>query len=126
MTWKWDQSAGELSHNGKFVSKGYSGAGKGKNNPEMEGVRATGPIPAGKWYIRSPYNSNAVGPYVLTVWADDGQLDDVHARTKRSAFRIHGDSIKNPGTASKGCIILPRAIREQIWKSGDRVLEVVT
>ena len=43
----------------------------------------------------------------------------------RSAFRIHGDSVRAPGTASHGCIILPRAIRDHIWRSGDRDLEVV-
>lgn len=41
-------------------------------------------------------------------------------------FRIHGDSIRAPGTASHGCIILPRAIRDRIWASGDRALQVVT
>lgn len=125
MTWVWDQSAGTLSRDGKLIARGYSGAGAGKNNPAMETVRAVGPIPRGKWLIRAPYNSRAVGPYVLPVWALDNVLDDVHARTRRSAFRIHGDSIRAPGTASKGCIILPRAVREQIWKSGDRELEVV-
>jgi hypothetical protein len=39
--WTWDQSAGTLSRAGKIVARGYSGKGKGKNNPEMEGVRAT-------------------------------------------------------------------------------------
>ncbi len=125
MGWKYDQSAGELSHNGVVVAHGYSGAGAGKNNPAMEHVRATGPIPRGHWKIRAPYNSNAVGPYVLPVWAVDGHLDDVHAGTGRSAFRIHGDSVRAPGTASKGCIIVSRAVRHQIWQSGDRDLEVV-
>jgi hypothetical protein len=43
----------------------------------------------------------------------------------RSEFRIHGDSIAHPGMASHGCIILPRAVRDAIWRSGDRALEVV-
>jgi hypothetical protein len=43
----------------------------------------------------------------------------------RGEFRIHGDSIAHPGTASHGCIILPRAVRDAIWRSGDRALEVV-
>lgn len=121
----YDQSSGEFRHNGKLLATGYSGAGAGKNNPAMETVRATGPIPRGRWKIRAPYNSKTIGPFVLPVWADDGQLDDVHARTKRSAFRIHGDSARAPGRASKGCIILPRAVRDYIWESGDRDLEVV-
>lgn len=126
MTWQWDQSAGELRRDGKLISRGYSGAGRGKNNPSLQGVQGVGPIPAGRWKIGAPYNSANVGPYVLPLDAVDARPgDDKHAPTGRSAFRIHGDSIKAPGTASRGCIILPRAIRELIWKSGDRDLEVV-
>lgn len=43
----------------------------------------------------------------------------------RTAFRIHGDSISNPGTASEGCIILPPNIRIMIIQSGDTDLKVV-
>jgi hypothetical protein len=39
--WTWDQSAGTLHRDGKAVSRGYSGAGRGKNNPSLQGVRAT-------------------------------------------------------------------------------------
>lgn len=125
--WKWDQSAGELTRDGQFISRGYSGAGRGKNNPSLERVRGTGPIPAGRWLIVGPpYNSANVGPYVLKLFAADEPLpDDAHEATGRSAFRCHGDSIKAPGTASKGCIILPRRVRERIWASGDRELLVV-
>jgi hypothetical protein len=122
--WTWDQSAGELRRNGEVIAKGYSGKGKGKNNPALETVRATGPIPRGKWKIVGPpYNSSSVGPYALKVFADDGRLDDTHARTGRGAFRIHGDN--KTGTASEGCIILGPAMRRLIWESGDRDLEVV-
>lgn len=37
---------------------------------------------------------------------------------------IHGDSIARPGTASEGCVILDRSMREQIWSGGDHTLEV--
>jgi hypothetical protein len=37
---------------------------------------------------------------------------------------MHGDSKEHPGCASQGCIILPRPVREQVWHSGDRELEV--
>jgi len=123
--WTWDQSAGKLYHNGQLVSTGYSGKARGKNNPAMQGERGFGPIPRGKWKIVSRYDSKNVGPYALTLHAVDGKLDDTHAPTGRGAFRIHGDSARAPGTASQGCIILPRAIREKIWTSGDRDLEVV-
>lgn len=125
--WRWDQSAGELTQNGTFVSKGYSGKGRGKNNPALEGMVGMGPIPAGKWKIVRLYDSESVGPYALELHAVDATPgNDTHDRTGRGAFRIHGDSVKHPGDASNGCIILPRNVREKIWKSGDRDLEVVT
>ena len=123
--WKWDQSAGELTRDGKFVSKGYAGRGRGKNNPVMQAAVGVGPIPQGRWKLVELYDSKNVGPYAIKVFAVDGKLDDTHAGTGRGAFRIHGDSVRDPGNASHGCIILPRAIREMIWKSGDRDLEVV-
>lgn len=126
MTWRWDQSAGELSRDGVFVSKGYSGNGRGKNNPAMQGVAGVGPIPAGRWKIVRVYDSANVGPFALALDSADAKPgNDRHEPTGRSAFRIHGDSIRAPGTASRGCIILPRMIRELIWKSGDRDLVVV-
>lgn len=121
MGWKWDQSAGELTRDGVLISKGYSGAGRGKNNPAMQALVAVGPIPAGHWLITGRYNSANVGPAALILDPRPGTQT-----FGRSAFRIHGDSIRAPGTASHGCIILPRAIRDRIWASGDRSLEVVT
>lgn len=124
--WQWRQRKGELWRNGKLIAKGYSGAGKGKNNPDLESAVATGPIPKGKWAIGKPYNSANVGPYTIPLDALDSKPgDDKHMATGRGAFRIHGDSIKNPGNASKGCIIIPRAIREMIISSKDYLLEVV-
>jgi hypothetical protein len=43
----------------------------------------------------------------------------------RSGFLMHGDSKEHPGCASHGCVILPRAVREQVWTSGDSDLEVL-
>lgn len=117
--WLYDQSSGDLYRCQK-IAKGYSGFNAGKNNPDMENVRAVGPIPKGKWNIGEVYNSKNVGPFAI-VLTPDGTTETFD----RSAFRIHGDSIKNPGTASRGCIILPRVIREQIVASGDKTLLVV-
>ncbi len=118
--WTWDQSEGNLSRDGVFVSAGYSGNGRGKNNPSMQDAVGVGPVPRGKWKIGKPYLSQHTGPYTLAL--DPCEGTDVCGRF---AFRIHGDSIKNPGTASHGCIILPRFIREKIWQSGDHDLMVV-
>lgn len=118
--WVWDQSAGTLSRDGARVATGYSGRDLGKNNPAMQAAVAVGPVPRGMWAIGAPYDSANVGPYALPLSPMAG-TDPLG----RSAFRIHGDSIRAPGTASHGCIILPRAIRERIWTSGDHLLRVV-
>ena len=119
--WTYTQKTGELQQDGKHVANGYSGAGPGKNNPEMEKVHNVGPIPQGEWTIAGPpVNTEDHGPYVLTLMPD--------ATTKtfdRSEFRMHGDSKESPGCASHGCVIMPRSVREQVWKSGDRNLDVV-
>jgi hypothetical protein len=43
----------------------------------------------------------------------------------RSGFLMHGDSKESPSSASHGCVILPSSVREQVWNSRDRDLEVV-
>jgi hypothetical protein len=119
--WTYAQKTGELQQDGQPVATGYSGAGSGKNNPEMERVPNVGPIPQGGWTIAGPpANTADHGPYVLTLKPEaDTQTFG------RSGFLMHGDSIDSPGCASQGCVIMPRPIREQVWKSGDRNLEVV-
>jgi hypothetical protein len=121
LAWTYSQKNGELQQDGEPVAHGYSGAGAGKNNPDMEHVANVGPIPAGDWSITGPPVDTAEhGPYVL-------KLEPV-AETQtfgRSGFLMHGDSKEHPGCASHGCVILPRSVREQVWNSGDRDLEVV-
>lgn len=120
-TWVWDQSAGQLWLNDKLISSGYAGRGKGKNNPLMQDARGVGPLPRGMWLIvGAPYDSPNTGKYTIKLRPAPGTNT-----FGRSEFRIHGDSIKNPGTASRGCIILPPAVRRQIVASGLRDLEVV-
>ena len=124
--WKWDQSAGELSRDGKYVGKGYSGKGRGVNNPALQGLVGYGPLPAAQWKIVDRYDSKNVGPYALVLHAVDATPgDDRHDPTGRGAFRIHGDNARGDRSASKGCIILPRPLRVKIWESGDRDLIVV-
>ena len=123
--WVWDQSAGALSRDGVEVAKGYSGRDWGKNNPDAEAAQGIGPIPAGDYNIVELYNSANVGPNALRLQPIDATANDTHDATGRSAFRIHGDSIRAPGTASYGCIILRSVIRLAIWDSGDRLLRVV-
>jgi hypothetical protein len=42
----------------------------------------------------------------------------------RGGFLIHGDSVRAPGTASQGCIIMDPATRQRISSSGDVDLTV--
>lgn len=129
MAWRYEQRSGLWVGHGLEV-RGYSGLddgdgvlepGEGRNAPEREDQRGVGPVPRGWWQIAGPpYTHPELGGYVLRlVPAPD---TDTHGR---DAFRIHGDARKRPGTASHGCIILPRWAREAIWESGDRELEVL-
>jgi hypothetical protein len=122
--WQWRQ-IGELWYGDasgfSHVENGYSGAGSGRNNAALQSIHNVGPIPQGNWTITGlTVENTSHGPYVLHL-APNGNTNTFG----RSGFLIHGDSIKAPGTASQGCIILPRAVRQRIWESGDRQLSVV-
>lgn len=119
MYWEYSQGTGELSLSGVKVATGYAGSGSGKNNPSMENMKNIGPIPKGQYEIQAPQTSARTGPYVLPLQPVS------HDALGRTDFQIHGDSISNPGNASSGCIILPRATRERIWSSGTRNLLVI-
>lgn len=114
------QKSGNLiGSDGKLMCVGYSGNGKGKNNPEMQHVKAVGPIPKGFYTIGHAYDSKNTGP--LTIMLSPHPDNEMFGR---GDFRIHGDSIKAPGTASHGCIIAPRTVREAIIKGTDKKLIV--
>lgn len=124
--WVWDQSAGTLSFDGALVSSGYSGKGRGKNNPTLQHLRGVGPLPRGTYRIGAPRTSQRTGPFAMDLYPIDATPSDTtHDATGRSAFQIHGDSVRSPGEASSGCIILPRVIRERIWRSKVHRIEVV-
>jgi len=44
----------------------------------------------------------------------------------RTLLRIHGDNFEGNQTASDGCIILPRFVREKLDASTDRALQVTS
>ena len=119
--WIYAQKTGALLRHGQLAGHGYSGLDNGKNNPAMQALHDIGPIPQGTWTILGPpLNSTEHGPYVLRLQAAPDTCT-----FQRSGFLMHGDSIRAPGTASKGCIVLPHAVREFVWNSGDTELEVV-
>jgi hypothetical protein len=121
LSWLFIQRTGGLRFNGVPFAVGYSGNGLGKNNPDMQAAVGVGPIPAGRWRIvGEPFNSDANGPFCLRLEPNIG-TDTLG----RSGFLIHGDSIRKPGTASRGCVILSRPVRGAIWESGDTDFVVV-
>jgi lipoprotein-anchoring transpeptidase ErfK/SrfK len=117
---KWSQSKGELTKNGEFWARGYSGHGDGINNPAYQQVHDVGPLPQGQYKILPPTNSPRTGPFTLPLIALD--IDKCFGR---SDFRIHGDNAQGNQSASHGCIILPRAVRERINGEIDRTIEVI-
>ena len=119
--WQYKQTTGELRDaQGNVVAKGYSGKREYKNKHEHQDVVGMGPIPVGCYTINPPHQSLKTGPYAM-----DLQPDSANNMFGRSAFQMHGDSLRNPGTASSGCIIMPRAVRERVWSSLDHRIEVI-
>ena len=129
MAWTFRQITGELIRDAHVVAKGYSGwddgdgvaePGEGKNDPGAQELRMTGPIPRGKWRVGPPEEHPTAGSLTLRLFPEPGT-----ETFGRGGFLIHGDSRSTPGSASHGCIILPRAVRQMIWDSGDHEIEVV-
>ncbi|MFT4091330.1 MAG: hypothetical protein QM645_11400 [Asticcacaulis sp.] len=115
------QATGEfLRPDGKVLAVGYAGYQDGVNNPALEASRAVGPIPRGPWSIGlTPLKYTTVGPVALP-------LEPLgHSAHGRTLFRIHGDNTRGDRSASRGCIILPRSIRDHITKAGVTRLLVI-
>jgi len=118
--WVYEQLTGHVSQDGVSKGTGYSGFEAGKNNPVMQDDKDVGPIPCGLYTVEPPRNTVEHGPFVLPLTPDPH-----NTMYNRDGFLCHGDSLRSPGQASRGCIILNRALRDQIWVSGDHQLRVV-
>ncbi len=104
------------------VGQGYSGDVEHKNDPASTHLQDQGPIPPGV-YIVGPardLQGGPHGPFVLPL-----QPMSVNEMYGRSGFLLHGDSVSQPGTASSGCIIMPRPVRDKIAASTDKTLVVL-
>lgn len=111
--------AGGEATPGKRLARGYSGHPPFVNDPTAQAVVARGPIPVGNYNIGRAFNHVRLGPCVfyLDPWNDN-------AMHGRSGFFIHGDNEFGNQTASHGCIILSRAIRENLRAYAGGVLMV--
>lgn len=119
--WTYHQSTGVLTHDGETAGTGYSGNGEGMNNPAMQDVRGHGPLPAGSYTIGAPLDPpDHLGPLAMPL--TPAPANEMFGR---SAFFMHGDNAAMNYSASDGCIVMARAIRQAVLGSGDTALTVV-
>jgi len=118
--WTYHQRTGAIYDGNELAGYGYSGHGNGLNSPGMESVHDIGPLPAGNWIILEWVdNYPTKGPVVARLSPVE---NTAHGR---SGFLIHGDNALGNHSASHGCIIAGRAIREAWRASGDTKIQVV-
>jgi hypothetical protein len=122
--WVYEQATGRLFLSDgtyyDYIATGYSGSDRdgGKNNPDKQCEQDIGPLPRGTYTIGHPRPGPS--PFSLPLTPDPS-----NNMCGRGDFLIHGDSIAAPGTASHGCIIMGRPVRERIASSGCDQLSVV-
>lgn len=111
----YSQTSGEMrTATAVLLGTGYAGHGEGVNNPAMQSIHDTGPLPEGIYTIAPPVNTTTHGPYVM--WLTPNPANQMFGR---SGFGIHADEIANPGKrlASTGCIVI--AERAAIWAAAE-------
>lgn len=128
MAWTFKQTGSFWTSKNTKLCSAYSGNGEDKNNHAAEKIPEHGPIPCGNWKITQFLSSDGkCGPDVLVLAPATIEFAKLVESWRRDpySFRIHGDSISTPGTASDGCIIIDHTDRLGIWNSGDHDLIVV-
>ena len=98
----------------------YAGRGAGMNNPAMDGVGSTGPLPRGGYDI-GPMGTHGGGRLRNALPLSPLESNDMKGR---SAFLIHGGDMA-ARDSSEGCIVTPRDVRDGVVRSGDDRLWVV-
>ena len=124
--WTYQQSSGKLTApDGTIEGIGYAGGNCGKNpegvnNCEMETASCVGPLPVGMYTFGVPQDNPKLGPFAIPL-----QPDQSNVMYGRGGFFCHGDTSAMNHSASEGCIIMARSIRESMWASSDHDLQVV-
>jgi hypothetical protein len=91
-----------------LTTKAYSGNGQCMNDPEKTWVVGHGPIPGGAYLVcAAEDHPESVGAFALPLTPDPS--NDMMGR---SSFYIHGDNSAENFTASDGCIVTSREVRE--------------
>lgn len=123
LDWEYYSGSGDLFQNGSYVGTGYAGHGAGVNNAWMSGFTNIGPLPAGQYAIGPQrnnvtlYGRKLLGSMRLTPARNNSMYG-------RAGFLIHGDNSAFNQTASNGCPVFDRSLRDQIGWSGDNVFVV--
>lgn len=114
---------------GLIVGSAYSGNGEGLNNPLMEQIEGHGPIPRGLWTIDrwtgtatyTDHKGRNLGPQVAILRPSG------HDAHNRSGFLWHGDNKLMNFTASDGCLVSARVIRDHLAEAFaiHKTLEVI-
>lgn len=120
--WIYSQSTGTLTDRfGAVLGQGYSGNGASLDLPSAQGIIGHGPIPQGMWTIGKFETYPHLGEVVAPLLPCPGNTMD----GREGGFFIHGDNQAMNHTASDGCLIFSRVIREAVSESGDTSLQVV-
>ena len=126
MNWKYEQATGKLTNpENLHAATGYSGGDAGQrpdgvNNPAMQSIRNVGPIPKGTYTFGEPVHHSHLGPFAIPLVPDPA--NEMYGR---DSFYCHGDNFAMDDSASDGCIIMPRSVRNEMWASECHVLEVI-
>lgn len=81
-----------------------------------------GPLPQGIYVMEPPQETATHGPYV--IWLNPGAGNEMAGR---SGFALIGppSECKVSAVDQEGCIIAPQALRQRMYDSGDRSLQVI-
>lgn len=125
--WKFAISAGKIfDPDGAFVSSAYSGGNKGQDpegvdNTADESRKNIGPLPEGNYTLGTPVDHSQLGPFAIPLIPDS--TNEMYGR---GSFFVHGDLVNGPvHSASEGCIIVQRSVRDSLWTSSDHQIQVV-
>ena len=111
MNLNYAQSTGKLTlDDGTLVAVGWAGRGPGKNNPALQAVKSTGPLPQGVYTVGEWHDHPRLGLMVARLIQTEGETFG------RDEFFIHGASrnLDKFGQESKGCIVLTHTEREEV------------
>jgi hypothetical protein len=106
--WLYVQDSGYLYWQRAYITTGYAGQGKGLNNADYQHVVGIGPIPRGRWLMGRAFEQHPTSATIRLTACPETEAEG------RSGFLIHGGRRTGARTASRGCIILPKHVRQRM------------